>query len=115
MIYDTAAYAVPLTACGEKKIFYLEASAANAFPFCHRTAQKKEIIKAYRKLALQWHPDNFMDPVEKKKAENKFIDIARAKEVLTDPGKGQACDRLPTLRMDRCHDATLCCVMTTAS
>lgn len=51
-----------------------------------RTAQKKEIIKAYRKLAQQWHPDNFQDPEEKKKAEKKFIDIAQAKEVLTDPG-----------------------------
>ncbi|XP_076026137.1 dnaJ homolog subfamily C [Genypterus blacodes] len=50
-----------------------------------RTAQKKEIIKAYRKMAQQWHPDNFMDPEEKKKAEKKFIDIAQAKEVLTDP------------------------------
>ncbi|XP_054642542.1 dnaJ homolog subfamily C member 3a [Dunckerocampus dactyliophorus] len=50
-----------------------------------RTAQKKEIIKAYRKLAQQWHPDNFHDPEEKKKAEKKFIDIAQAKEVLTDP------------------------------
>lgn len=54
---------------------------------CHRTAQKKEIIRAYRKLAQQWHPDNFQDPEEKKKAEKKFIDIAQAKEVLTDPGK----------------------------
>uniref|UniRef100_A0A3Q2R3Z9 DnaJ homolog subfamily C member 3 n=1 Tax=Fundulus heteroclitus TaxID=8078 RepID=A0A3Q2R3Z9_FUNHE len=51
-----------------------------------RTAQKKEIIRAYRKLAQQWHPDNFQDPEEKKKAEKKFIDIAQAKEVLTDPG-----------------------------
>ncbi|XP_031714184.1 dnaJ homolog subfamily C isoform X1 [Anarrhichthys ocellatus] len=50
-----------------------------------RTAQKKEIIKAYRKQAKQWHPDNFQDPEEKKKAEKKFIDIAQAKEVLTDP------------------------------
>ncbi|XP_072300710.1 dnaJ homolog subfamily C isoform X2 [Eucyclogobius newberryi] len=50
-----------------------------------RTAQKKEIIKAYRKLAQQWHPDNFQDPEEKKKAQNKFIDIAQAKEVLTNP------------------------------
>lgn len=54
---------------------------------CLRTAQKKEIIKAYRKLAQQWHPDNFQDPEEKKRAEKKFIDIAQAKEVLTDPGK----------------------------
>nr|XP_019945309.1 PREDICTED: dnaJ homolog subfamily C member 3 [Paralichthys olivaceus] len=50
-----------------------------------RNAQKKEIIKAYRKLAQQWHPDNFQDPEEKKKAEKKFIDIVQAKEVLTDP------------------------------
>lgn len=53
----------------------------------NRTAQKKEIIKAYRKLAQQWHPDNFQDPEDKKAAEKKFIDIAQAKEVLTDPGK----------------------------
>uniref|UniRef100_A0A3B3RT25 DnaJ homolog subfamily C member 3 n=1 Tax=Paramormyrops kingsleyae TaxID=1676925 RepID=A0A3B3RT25_9TELE len=50
-----------------------------------RTAQKKEIMKAYRKLAQQWHPDNFQDTDEKKRAEKKFIDIAQAKEVLTDP------------------------------
>ncbi|XP_010771879.1 dnaJ homolog subfamily C [Notothenia coriiceps] len=50
-----------------------------------RNAQKKEITKAYRKLAQQWHPDNFQKPEEKKKAEKKFIDIAQAKEVLTNP------------------------------
>lgn len=52
-----------------------------------RNAKKQEIIKAYRKLALQWHPDNFQNEEEKKKAEKKFIDIAAAKEVLSDPGK----------------------------
>ncbi len=52
----------------------------------YRTAQKKEILKAYRKLAQQWHPDNFQDAEEKKKAEKKFINIAQAKEVLTNPG-----------------------------
>lgn len=52
-----------------------------------RNAKKQEIIKAYRKLAQQWHPDNFQDEVEKKRAEKKFIDIASAKEVLTDPEK----------------------------
>ncbi|KAJ7421396.1 DnaJ subfamily C member 3 [Willisornis vidua] len=51
-----------------------------------RNARKQEIIKAYRKLASQWHPDNFQSEEEKKKAEKKFIDIAAAKEVLTDPG-----------------------------
>uniref|UniRef100_A0A8C5M0B3 DnaJ homolog subfamily C member 3 n=1 Tax=Leptobrachium leishanense TaxID=445787 RepID=A0A8C5M0B3_9ANUR len=52
-----------------------------------RNAKKQEIIKAYRKLAQQWHPDNFQDEDEKKKAEKKFIEIASAKEVLTDPEK----------------------------
>ncbi|KAG9492172.1 hypothetical protein GDO78_000600 [Eleutherodactylus coqui] len=52
-----------------------------------RNAKKQEIIKAYRKLAQQWHPDNFQNEEEKKRAEKKFIDIASAKEVLTDPEK----------------------------
>ncbi|XP_043928924.1 dnaJ homolog subfamily C member 3 [Protopterus annectens] len=57
-----------------------------------RNANKKEIIKAYRKLAQQWHPDNFPDEKEKKAAEKKFIDIAAAKEVLTDPEMRQKFD-----------------------
>lgn len=51
-----------------------------------RTAQKQEITKAYRKLAAQWHPDQY-DGDDKKHAEKMFIDIAAAKEVLTDPEK----------------------------
>lgn len=51
-----------------------------------KNASKKEIIKAYRKQAQIWHPDNYHGD-EKKAAEKKFIDIAAAKEVLTDPGK----------------------------
>lgn len=51
-----------------------------------RNANKKEIIKAYRKLAREWHPDNFQDEKEKKDAEKKFIEIAAAKEVLSDAG-----------------------------
>lgn len=53
-----------------------------------RTATTKEITKAYRKMAQKWHPDNFAtNESEKKIAEKKFIDIAAAKEVLTDPEK----------------------------
>lgn len=32
-----------------------------------RNAKKQEIIKAYRKLALQWHPDNFRMKKKRKK------------------------------------------------
>lgn len=48
-----------------------------------RTASKREIVKAYRKAAQKWHPDNFQGD-EKKIAEKKFIDIAAAKEVSND-------------------------------
>lgn len=53
-----------------------------------RSASKQEITKAYRKMAQKWHPDNFaQNESERKIAEKKFIDIAAAKEVLTDPEK----------------------------
>uniref|UniRef100_A0A1A9UNE3 J domain-containing protein n=1 Tax=Glossina austeni TaxID=7395 RepID=A0A1A9UNE3_GLOAU len=56
-----------------------------------RDASKQEIHKAYRKAAQKWHPDNFQGD-EKKVAEKKFIDIAAAKEVLTDPEKRRQFD-----------------------
>ena len=34
---------------------------------------------------MQWHPDRFTDEKEKEVAEKKFMDIASAKEVLSDP------------------------------
>ncbi|KAI6656673.1 DnaJ-like protein subfamily C member 3 [Oopsacas minuta] len=58
-----------------------------------RTAGKKEIMKAYRQLAQEWHPDMFPDPIEKERAEKKFIDIAAAKEVLTNKEKREKYDR----------------------
>lgn len=57
-----------------------------------RSCNNKAVLKAYRKMAKQWHPDNFSDPKEKEKAEKVFIDIAAAKEVLTDPEKRQKFD-----------------------
>uniref|UniRef100_A0A182MCG3 J domain-containing protein n=1 Tax=Anopheles culicifacies TaxID=139723 RepID=A0A182MCG3_9DIPT len=56
-----------------------------------RTATKQEIVKAYRKAAQKWHPDNFQGD-QKKMAEKKFIDVAAAKEVLTDPEKRRQFD-----------------------
>lgn len=57
-----------------------------------RNARKREIEKAYRRLAREFHPDNFKTEAEKKVAEEKFIDLAAAKEVLTDPEKRQMFD-----------------------
>ncbi|KAK9869615.1 hypothetical protein WA026_003361 [Henosepilachna vigintioctopunctata] len=58
-----------------------------------RTASKKEIVKAYRKMAQKWHPDNYTNDEKMKKiAEKKFIDIAAAKEVLTDEEKRRQFD-----------------------
>lgn len=51
-----------------------------------RSADKSTIMKAYRKLAHKWHPDKY-DGDEKDKAQKMFIDIAAAKEVLSDPEK----------------------------
>jgi len=48
-----------------------------------RSASKKEIKKAYRDLALRWHPDKVSED-EKEEAEKKFQDIGEAYEVLSD-------------------------------
>lgn len=47
-----------------------------------RTANQSVIKKAYRDLALKWHPDKNAD--NKEKAEKMFQDISEAYEVLSD-------------------------------
>lgn len=54
-----------------------------------KTASGDEIKKAYRKMALQYHPDRN----KTKEAEAKFKEINNAYEVLSDPQKKQAYDR----------------------
>jgi molecular chaperone DnaJ len=49
-----------------------------------KNANESEIKKAYRKLALQYHPDKNPDD---KSAEEKFKEAAEAYEVLSDPNK----------------------------
>lgn len=48
-----------------------------------RDASDSEIKTAYRKLALQWHPDKNLDQVEE--AKEQFQQIQQAYEVLSDP------------------------------
>ena len=44
----------------------------------------KEIKKAYRDQALQWHPDKHSGEEEKEIAEKKFQLVAEAYEILSD-------------------------------
>ncbi|KAH9259538.1 hypothetical protein BASA81_001959 [Batrachochytrium salamandrivorans] len=50
-----------------------------------RNADDKQIKKAYRKLAMKWHPDKHQEPASKAKAEKNFMRIAKAYETLSDP------------------------------
>jgi len=52
-----------------------------------RNADDKAIKKAYRKLAMKWHPDKHTEPATKEKAEKNFMRIAKAYETLSDPEK----------------------------
>lgn len=55
-----------------------------------RDASDKELKKAYRKLALEFHPDRNPDDPD---AEKKFKEAAEAYEVLSDERKRQIYDR----------------------
>lgn len=54
-----------------------------------KTASAGEIKSAYRKLAVQWHPDKNKSP----EAEGKFKEINAAYEVLSNPKKKEAYDQ----------------------
>ncbi|CAH8359971.1 unnamed protein product [Eruca vesicaria subsp. sativa] len=56
-----------------------------------RSASDDDLKKAYRKLAMKWHPDK--NPTNKKEAEAKFKQISEAYDVLSDPQKRAVYDQ----------------------
>ena len=57
---------------------------------CSRTASPEDIKKAYRKLAMEHHPDRNQG---NKDAEKKFKELSHAYDILKDPDKRAAYDR----------------------
>ncbi|KII89961.1 hypothetical protein PLICRDRAFT_40143 [Plicaturopsis crispa FD-325 SS-3] len=55
----------------------------------HRSASEQDIRKAYKKLSKKYHPDKNKEPG----AEDRFVEVAHAYEVLSDPEKRQIYDR----------------------
>ena len=56
-----------------------------------RSADDSEIKKAYRKLAVQWHPDK--NPDNQKAAEEVFKKVGEAYAVLSDKEKRVVFDK----------------------
>uniref|UniRef100_A0A8R1HYF1 J domain-containing protein n=1 Tax=Caenorhabditis japonica TaxID=281687 RepID=A0A8R1HYF1_CAEJA len=65
-----------------------------------KDATDDEIIKAYRKRCLMFHPDRFTDETEKKDAERVFVKLRRAHEVLLDPKQRAIYDALGVQGLD---------------
>lgn len=56
-----------------------------------QAASEADIKKAYRKLAIRWHPDK--NPGKKEEAEEMFKKISAAYSVLSDPERRSSYDR----------------------
>ncbi|XP_052902823.1 dnaJ homolog subfamily B member 6-A isoform X2 [Anopheles moucheti] len=74
-----------------------------------RTASEAEIKKAYKKLALRWHPDK--NPDNPEESNRRFKEISEAYEVLSDEKKRRIYDQygkdgLINNGSDRYHQST---------
>ena len=67
-----------------------------------KTASEDEIKKAYKKLAIKYHPDRQggKSDKEKQEAEDKFKEIGAAYAILSDPQKRQRYDAYGTVDED---------------
>ncbi|CAF2019186.1 unnamed protein product [Rotaria magnacalcarata] len=66
-----------------------------------KTATDDEVKKAYRRLALKWHPDKNLS--NKKQAEEKFKLISEAYEVISDKEKRRKYDLLGRAGLSNNH------------
>ncbi len=57
------------------------------------TAKEKEIKSAYRKLALQYHPDKIKEDQDKEQAETIFVKVSEAYSILSDKKKREIYDK----------------------
>lgn len=62
-----------------------------------KTASQDDIKKAYKKLAIKYHPDKCRNDNEKKENEEKFKEISQAYSILSDTEKKHKYDQFGTL------------------
>lgn len=59
---------------------------------CPSQADSETIQKAFRKLAKSFHPDKFTNPDDHVKAQERFVELQEACEILLDANKRQIYD-----------------------
>ncbi|KAI3925645.1 hypothetical protein MKW98_001499 [Papaver atlanticum] len=65
----------------ERKTNYYEVLSLDA----NKNVDYEDIKKAYRRMALQYHPDICPDPSRKQELTQRFVELCKAYETLSDP------------------------------